>query len=75
MKLYLAALCVAKEQDGGAADLRRRLSLAESSFKAALDVMSMRAQHFRDVMKGGVEIIRQISFLVDQGHDSVFSES
>lgn len=74
-ELGLAALEVAKDQEGSIEDLGRRLSLAQQSFKAALEVLSMRAQYFRDVTDQGVEIARQMSFLVEQGHDPVFSES
>ena len=42
----MAALEVAKGQGGDVVDLGRRLSLAQSSFKAVLEVLSMRAQYF-----------------------------
>ena len=35
----------------------------------------MRAQYFRDITEQGVETARQMSFLVEQGHDAVFAES
>lgn len=74
-ELGLAALELAKTQDGDTEDLGRRLTLAQQSFAAALEVLSMRAQYFRDITEQGVEAARQMSFLVEQGHDAVFSES
>lgn len=35
----------------------------------------MRAQYFRDLVHQGVDIARQMSILVEQGQDAVFSES
>ena len=55
--------------------LARKLALAEKAMKAALEVLSMRAQYFREITEQGVEAARQMSFLVEQGHDAVFSES
>lgn len=71
----LASMTLAKEQKGSEEDLVRRLALAESSFKAALEVLSMRAQYFRDITENGLEQARQMAFLVEQGHDAVHSES
>lgn len=71
----LASMTLAKEQKGSEEDLVRRLALAESSFKAALEVLSMRAQYFRDITENGIEQARQMAFLVEQGHDAVHSES
>lgn len=71
----LAAMTLAKEQEGTVEDLARRLALAEKAFKAALEVISMRAQYFRDVVENGVEEARQMAYLVEQGHDAVHSES
>lgn len=57
------------------AELGRKLALAEEAIGAVYEVASMRAQYFRDITDQGVEIARQMSFLVEQGHDAVFSES
>lgn len=43
--------------------------------KATLELISMHAQYFRDVTGQGVEIARQMSFLVEKEHDAVSSES
>lgn len=74
-ELGLAALEVAKAHDGTIEDMGRRLGLEEKSFKAAIKVASRRSQYFRDIIDQGVEVARQISFLVEQGHDAVLSES
>ena len=74
-ELGLAALEVAKGQEGTIEDIGRRLALAEGSFKAVSEVASMRAQYFRDITEQGVEMARQMPFMVEQGHDAVFSES
>ena len=35
----------------------------------------MRAQYVTDLTGKGMEKVRQMAFLVEQGHDTVFSES
>jgi hypothetical protein len=55
--------------------LARRLALAEKAFAAAREVLAMRAQYFHDIVGHGVEAARQMSFLVQQGHDAVHSSS
>ena len=74
-ELGLAALGVAKDQAEDVPSMARKLALAEKSMRAALEVLSMRAQYFRDITEQGVEAARQMSFLVEQGHDAVFSQS
>lgn len=74
-ELGLMSLEVARTTDGSKEEMGRQLKLAEMSMKAALEVLSMRAQYFRDITEQGVEIARQMAFLVEQGHDAVFSES
>lgn len=73
----LAALTLAKELDDSSdTDVRARcLILAGKSLKAALQVLSMRAQYFRDITDHGIEGTRQMEFLVEQGHVAVHSES
>lgn len=51
------------------------LMLAEMSFKAALEVISMRGQYFRDIVEHCVEEAGQMAFFVDQGQDAVHSTS
>lgn len=75
MELGLTALGVAKTQSDNVPSMARKLALAERALKAALEVLSMRAQYFREITEQGVEAARQMSFLVEQGHDAVFSES
>lgn len=53
----------------------RKLRLAQMSMKVALEVLSMRAQYITDIKEQGVVLARQMAFLVEQGHDAVFSES
>ena len=74
-ELGLVAMEVARTHDRTIEDLTRKLALAKEAFKAVLEVTSMRAQYFRDLTEQRVEIARQLSFLVEQGHDAVFSES
>jgi len=69
------ALEVAKEDSGTLEEMGRRLKLAEMSLAAVVEVLSMRAQYFRDINDQGMEMARQMAFLVEQGHDAVFSES
>lgn len=72
----LAAMQVMKEgEEGSGIHLDHHLKLDANPFKAALKVMNMRAQYFRVVTEQGVEIARQMSLLVEQGHDPVFSNS
>lgn len=71
----LASLSLAKENEGELQELGRRLVLSEMALKAALEVLSMRAQYFRDVTEHGVDEARQTAFLVEQGNDAVHSES
>ena len=70
----LAALDVAKRSES-CKDMARRLALAETSFRAALEVLSMRGQYFREIVEHGVEEARQMAFLVEQGQDAVHSSS
>lgn len=58
MEPGLAALEVANVHDGKVENMGRRLSLAQSSFKAALEVLSMRAQYLRDVTEQGMDVAR-----------------
>lgn len=71
----LTALDIAKNQETETEPLTRKLVLAEKALRAAFEVVSMRAQYFRDITEHGIEMARQMSFLVEQGHDAVFSES
>lgn len=75
MELGLAALKVAKCPDGKVEDMGRRPSLAQNLFKAVPEVLSMRAQYFSDVTEQGMDMARQMSFLVEQGHEVVLSQS
>lgn len=56
-------------------EMWRSLSLAGMSMKATVEVLSMRAQYFLYIFEQGVEISRQMAFLVEQVSDAVFSES
>lgn len=67
----LAALELAKEMEGQAEDLARRLSLTETSFKAGLEMLSMRAQFFSAIMENGMGEANQMAYSVGQGHDAV----
>lgn len=56
---------------GGIAHCKfRRLTINESSFKDALEVMSMRAQHCRAINEQGIEEAHQMEFLAEKGHKS-----
>lgn len=71
----LSAMMFAKDQSEDVSSMARKLALAEKSIRAALEVLSMRAQYFRYITDRGVEAARQMDFLVEQGHDAVFSDS
>ncbi|PXF42119.1 hypothetical protein BWQ96_08151 [Gracilariopsis chorda] len=55
--------------------ITRLLALVETSLKAYLELLLMRAQYFRDITEHGMEEAKQMAFLVEQGHDAVHSES
>lgn len=74
-EMGLSALSLLRTNPGDTEQFGRMLALAEDAFKASLEVLSMRAQYFRDITEQGMETARQMSFLVEQGHDAVFSES
>lgn len=74
-ELSVTALEVATTHSGWIDDMMRRLVLAEDSLKAALEVMAMRTQYFKNRTEQGVDIAMQMSFLVEQNQDAVFSES
>ena len=74
-ELGVEDLGVARDQTEDVPSLARKLALAGKVVKAASEVMSMRVQYFREITEQGVEAARQISFLVEQVHDAVFSES
>ena len=74
-EMGLSALIFAKDQSEDVPSMARKLALAEKSIRAALEVLCMRAQYFRDITDQGVEAARQMAFLVEQGHDAVFSDS
>ena len=69
----LAALRLAREGDRNTAECARHLALAEQFLQASLEVLSMRAQYFRDITENGIEEARQMAFLVEQGSDAVHS--
>lgn len=71
----LAALRLAKEGQGDFSDCARRLVMSEQFLQAGLEVLSMRAQYFRDITENGIEEARQMAFLVEQGNDAVHSET
>lgn len=71
----LAALLLCKEGTDDLESITRRLALAEKALKAALEILLMRAQYFRDITDHGIDEARQMAFLVEQGHDAVHSES
>ena len=75
LELGMASRDVAATESGTEQDMGRQLKLAQKSLKASLEMLSMRAQYFRDITDQGVETARQMSFLVEQGYDAVFSES
>ena len=52
-ELGVAALGVARDQTEDVPSLARKLALAENAMKAALEVLSMRAQYFREITEQG----------------------
>jgi hypothetical protein len=77
LELGQTALTLAREGEGGESvvEISRRLALADQALTAACEVLRMRAQYFHDIVGYGVEAARQMSFLVEQGHDAVHSTS
>lgn len=71
----LASLRLAREGEGNVAECGRHLAMAEEFLQASLEVLSMRAQYFRDITENGIEEARQMAFLVEQGNDAVHSAS
>lgn len=55
--------------------LSRRLKLARNAFKASFEVLIMRSQYFRDITEQGVDISMHMSFIVEQGNESVLSQT
>lgn len=66
---------LAREEKNRAEYLARRLSLAESSFKATLDVLYKCAQFFRDIVENHMGEAKQLTSLIEQAHDAAHSES
>ena len=64
-----------RTHDGTLEDLTRKLAMAEDASNGMIEVVSMRAQYFRDITEQGVESARQMSFFVEKGNDAVFSKS
>lgn len=54
LETILASLNLAKEGGDEIDVITHRLSLAEGSLKAALEVLLMRAQYFRDIREHGI---------------------
>lgn len=63
------------ETGGSVEDLGDRLVFAEKYFRAAIEVLSIPAQYFGDIVEKGVEEAMQMEFLVEQGHNAVHSSS
>lgn len=74
-ELALMSMELARTGTDGVDDMGRKMKLAETAVEAVVEVLRMRAQYFRDVTEQGMEMARQMAFLVEQGHDAVFSES
>lgn len=68
----VAAFGMAKEKTEDVPSLARNLVLREKAIKAGLEVFSMTAQFFRDITEQGVDVARQMYFLVEHGRDDVF---
>ena len=52
-----------------------KLRMAEAGMAAAMEVLSMRAQYFRDIVTFGIEQARQMANLVEGNQDTTFSSS
>lgn len=74
-KTGLACLNIIKEAECDDQFMVQRLALAENDFKAAMEVLYMRAQYFHYITDHGIEEARQMAFLVEQGNDVVHSNS
>ena len=73
--MALAPLSLARTADRTDDQFVKPPALAERALKAVREVLCMRAQYFKDITGHGMEMARQISFLVRQGSDAVFSDA
>lgn len=55
--------------------IRRKQKIKKTAMKEALEFLVIGALYFSDITEKGVEIVKIMTFLGDQGLDSVFSES
>lgn len=51
------------------------IEIVKNRAKAVFEVLTMRGQYFRDMTEQGPEIAKKMAYLVEQGHDAVFSEN
>lgn len=75
MDMGVSTMLVVTEGNGGHEEFGSMMALSESSFTAALEVLSIKENYFSDLGNQEVEAARKISFLVEQGNCAVFSES
>jgi hypothetical protein len=79
LELGQAAMSLTRASDetmiANTAEMARMLALADKAFSAAREVLAMRGQYFSDIVQYGVEAARQMSFIVEQGHDAIHSTS
>lgn len=54
VELGLMSMEVERSDGGTEADLGRRFNLTETAIKSVVEVLSMMAQYFRDIMEQGV---------------------
>lgn len=73
-EMGLSALSLLRTSAGDAEQFGRLLVLAKDLFHAALEILYMRAQYFRDITEQGMDTARKMFFLIEQGHEAVFSE-
>lgn len=63
----LSAISLVREQPCTVHEISRIIALAKDMLNAGLEVQSMRAQYFKDIVVHGFEQATQMSFLVEQG--------
>lgn len=55
--------------------MERSLNIAKMSLAEVMEVLNIREQYFRHINDQGMKMARHIAFLVEKGHEAVFSES
>lgn len=75
LEAELAGLQLAKESEGHAQDLERRLAFVESFWRAVMEVIPMWDRYFCNIIGHGVDEAKQVPFLFEQSSRTAYSET